>query len=281
MALVVNTNATSSLVQRNLAKANAAVNSSIERLATGYKINKAADNAAGLAIAQTFKTQSSGTLIAEENAQHGVNLLQTADGDLGTIHENLQRVRDLVLQASNDTYSASERAMITSEVTARVEEINRVANASKFSNINLLNGSSSNITLQVGANSGADSQLNIGGALIKSTATALNANFTASAITTALASASTANAFIANVDAAITKVSNARSSIGTYQNRLSSTLDSLSVRYENMSSSLSTIQDTDIASETANLTKAQILQQISSSLLSTANQNPSIVLNLL
>ena len=117
--------------------------------------------------------------------------------------------------------------------------------------------------------------------MIKATATALNANFTSSAITTALASASTANAFIANVDSAITKVSSARSSIGTYQNRLSSTLDSLSVRYENMSSSLSTIQDTDIASETANLTKAQILQQISTSLLSTANQNPSIVLNLI
>jgi flagellin len=250
-------------------------------LATGCKINKAADDAAGLAIAQTFKTQSSGTLIAEENAQHGVNLLQTADGDLGTIQENLQRVRDLVLQASSDTYSASERAMIASEVNARVEEITRVANASKFSNISLLNGSSSNITLQVGANSGADSQLNIGGALIKSTATALNANFTSSAITTALSSASGANAFIANVDSAISKVSTARSSIGTYQNRLSSTLDSLSVRYENMSSSLSTIQDTDIASETANLTKAQILQQISTSLLSTANQNPSIVLNLL
>lgn len=281
MALVVNTNATSNLVQRNLAKANAAVNSSIERLSTGYKINKAADNAAGLAIAQTFKTQSNGTLIAEENAQHGVNLLQTADGDLGTIQENLQRVRDLVLQASSDTYSASERAMIASEVNARVEEITRVANASKFSNISLLNGSSSSITLQVGANSGADSQLNIGGALIKSTATALNANFTSSAITTALSSASGANAFIANVDSAISKVSTARSSIGTYQNRLSSTLDSLSVRYENMSSSLSTIQDTDIASETANLTKAQILQQISTSLLSTANQNPSIVLNLL
>ena len=153
--------------------------------------------------------------------------------------------------------------------------------ASQFSNINLLDGSSSNVVLQVGANSGSDNQLNVGGALIKCTATALNASFTDSAITTALSTSAGANAFIANVDSAISKVSNARSSLGTYQNRLSTTLDSLSVRYENMNSSLSTIRDTDIAAETANFTKAQILQQISTSLLSIANQNPSIAINLL
>ena len=284
MSLVVNTNVTSTIVQKNLTNANSGVGKSVQRLSTGFKINKAADDAAGLAIAQGMKSQVSGTIVAEDNTQHGINLLQTAEGDLATIQENLQRVRDLTVQAANGTYAADEKKMIANEVNARMNEITRIAKVSKFSSINLLDTAKTAdaVTLQVGANSGADNQLSIGDCLIKATETALNSHFTSTYITdTALASSSAANTFIADVDSAISKVSTARSKLGAYQNRLETTLNSLSTRYENLSSSLSTIQDTDVASETANLTKQQILQQMSASLLATANQNPSIALNLL
>ena len=284
MSLVVNTNVTSTIVQKNLTNANSGVSKSVQRLSTGFKINKAADDAAGLAIAQGMKSQVSGTLVAEDNTQHGINLLQTAEGDLATIQENLQRVRDLTVQAANGTYAADEKAMIANEVNARMNEITRIAKVSKFSSITLLDTdkTADAVTLQVGANTGADNQLSIGDCLIKATATALNAHFTSTYINdTAFASSSAANTFIADVDSAISKVSTARSKLGAYQNRLETTLNSLSTRYENLSSSLSTIQDTDVASETANLTKQQILQQMSASLLATANQNPSIALNLL
>jgi len=282
MALVVNTNVTSNIVQGNLSAANSSVNKSIERLSTGYKINRASDDAAGLAIAKGFEAQSNGTLVAKDNTQHGVNLLQTAEGDLDVIQDNLQRIRDLTVQAANGTYSTSEKAMLAQEVNARIEEINRIATVSKFSDIALLNGTTtSQLILQVGANSGEYNQLDISDALIKSTATALNANLTAEYVTEAFKTSSGANAFIDEIDVAINKVSDSRSKIGAYQNRLESTLSSLDVRYQNMASSLSTIQDTDVASEAAALTQAQILQNVSASLLAQANNNPSIALNLL
>ena len=282
MGLVVNTNVTSNIVQGNLAAANNAVNKSIERLSTGYKINRASDDAAGLAIAKGFESQERGTAVAKDNTQHGVNLLQTAEGDLDVIQDNLQRIRDLTVQAANGTYSSSEKAMLAQEVNARINEINRIATVSKFSDISLLDGSTTGqLILQVGANSGTENQLNISDALIKSTATALSANLTKSYVTTAFQTSNGANAFINVIDSAIDKVSSSRSKIGAYQNRLESTLTSLDVRYQNMASSLSTIQDTDVASEAANLTKAQILQSVSASLLAQANNNPSVVLQLL
>ena len=282
MALVVNTNVTSNIVQGNLSAANSAVNKSIERLSTGYKINRASDDAAGLAISKGFESQSRGTLVAKDNTQHGVNLLQTAEGDLDVIQDNLQRIRDLTVQAANGTYSSSEKAMLAQEVNARISEINRIATVSKFSDITLLDGNStSQLVLQVGANSGETNQLNISDALIKSTATALSANLTSEYVTNAFKTSNGANAFIDDIDIAINKVSDSRSKMGAYQNRLESTLSSLDVRYQNMASSLSTIQDTDVAAEAAALTKAQILQNVSASLLAQANNNPSIALNLL
>ena len=281
MALVVNTNVTSNIVQRNLSSANSSVNTSIERLSTGFKINRSADDAAGLAIAQGFKSQSSGTLVAKDNTQHGINLLQTAEGDLNVIQDNLQRIRDLTVQAANGTYSTSEKAMLASEVKARIAEIDRLANVSEFSSIKLLDGTTSSMVLQVGANSGANDQLDISKAVIKATSTALCAKLTSDDVDTAFKKSATANEYLEEIDKAINKVSAARADIGAFQNRLTSTLNSLDVRYENMASSLSTIQDTDVASEAANLTKSQILQNVSVSLLAQANQNPSIALNLI
>ena len=282
MSIVVNTNVSSLMVQRNLNTANANVSKSIERLTTGYKINRAADDAAGLSISQNMLSQVNGTQVAQENTQHGINLLQTAEGDMSVIQDHLQRIRDLAVQAANGTYSTSEKLMIAQEVQARFEEITRVANVSQFSDIPLLSvDNNSALVLQIGANSGVNNRLDISDALIKMTATALNANFSSTGVTAAFSSSQTASDFIQTLDDAIDKVSEARSKIGAYQNRLESTLDSLAIKNENLSASLSELRDADVAKEAAELTKQQILQQSSATLLAQANSNPSIALSLL
>ena len=281
MSIVVNTNVPSMMVQRNLNTANSAVAKVTERLTTGYKINRAADDAAGLSISQNMLSQVNGTRVAQENTQHGINLLQTAEGDMSIIQDHLQRIRDLAVQAANGTYSESEKAMLAQEVKARFEEITRVANVSQFSDIPLLSADGTSLTLQIGANSGTDNRLGIGDALIKMTATALNANFNDAGVTTAFKTGQAASDFIAEIDNAINKVSVSRSKIGAYQNRLESTLQNLEIKDENLSASLSELRDADIAKEAAELTKQQILQQSSASLLAQANSNPSIALSLL
>ena len=148
MALVVNTNVTSNIVQRNLSSANSSVNTSIERLSTGFKINRSADDAAGLAIAQGFKSQSSGTLVAKDNTQHGINLLQTAEGDLDVIQDNLQRIRDLSVQAANGTYSTSEKAMLAGEVKARIAAQMSLEDKKKFADVVLDNSGTLDATLE-------------------------------------------------------------------------------------------------------------------------------------
>ena len=282
MSIVVNTNVSSLMVQRNLNAANTNVGKTIERLTTGYKINRAADDAAGLSISQNMLSQVNGTQVAQENTQHGINLLQTAEGDMSVIQDHLQRIRDLAVQAANGTYSTSEKTMLAQEVQARFKEITRIANVSQFSDIPLLSvDNNSALVLQVGANSGVDNQLDISDALVKMTATALDANFSETGITAAFATSQAASDFIGTIDKAIDKVSDARSKIGAYQNRLESTLDSLAIKNENLSASLSELRDADIAKEAAELTKQQILQQSSATLLAQANSNPSIALSLL
>ena len=282
MSIVVNTNVPSLMVQRNLNTANANVGKSIERLTTGFKINRAADDAAGLAISQNMLSQVNGTQVAQENTQHGINLLQTAEGDMSVIQDHLQRIRDLAVQAANGTYSTSEKLMIAQEVQARFDEITRVANVSQFSDIPLLSvDNNTALVLQIGANSGVDNRLDISDAMIKMTATALNANFSATGVTASFSTSKAASNFIATLDDAINKVSDARSKIGAYQNRLESTLDSLAIKNENLSASLSELRDADVAKEAAELTKQQILQQSSATLLAQANSNPSIALSLL
>ncbi len=282
MSIVVNTNVSSLMVQRNLTAANNNVSKSIERLTTGFKINRAADDAAGLSISENMLAQVNGTTVAQENTQHGINLLQTAEGDISVIQDHLQRIRDLAVQAANGTYSTDERLMIQEEVLSRFEEITRVANVSKFADIPLLSKDENpDLVLQVGANSGPDNRLDISDALIKMTATALNADFNEAGIEGSFSSGLNASNFIATIDEAIQEVSDARSKIGAYQNRLEATLESLTIKNENLSASLSQLRDADIAKEAAELTKQQILQQSSAQLLTQANSNPQIALTLL
>ena len=281
MGIVINTNVASIQVQRSLGNAKSAINSSLEKLSTGYKINDAADDAAGLSISQSLQSQESGQGVAQENAQIGVNLLQTAEGDLGVIQDNLQRIRDLSVQAANGTYGTAERSAIQSEVQQRVNEITRVANSSAFNQIKLLSGASTTLTLQIGPNfqSGAISlnTLTIGAPLQKATATQLGINNVSSYFTSSIKAAS----FVNLVTTAISTISSNRSTIGSLQNRLDSAIQSLSVRQQNLSAADSQIRDVDVASETANLTRNQILEQASVSLLAQANQSPNIALSLI
>ena len=280
MSIVVNTNVSSLVVQQSLSNATQSINSSLEKLSTGYRINSAADDAAGLVISQGLESQQRGSEVASTNAQTGVNLLQTAEGDLGIIQDNLQRIRDLSVQAANGTYSSSERTAIKSEVTARMSEINRIAKSSSFNTINLLDGSHSSLTLQIGTTSGvALNTLSIGAPLSKATSSSLGIQ--QSVLNAAFNTAAAAASFISVVDTAISNVSTKRAQIGSLQNRLESAIQSLAIKDQNTSAAESGIRDVDIAQESASLTKEQILQQASAALLAQANQAPQIALKLI
>ena len=286
MGIVVNTNVSSLLVQRSLSSATAGVSKSLERLSTGYRVNRAADDAAGLTISEALKAQARGSVVAASNAQAGVNLLQTAEGDLGIIQENLQRIRDLAIQAANGTNGTTERDAIKDEVEQRVKEISRIATSSAFNSIKLLDGTQTSLSLQIGPNFNSTAvtlnSLTIGTPLGKADATALGINTTTSTfLTTSFSSSIKSSSYISLIDSAISTISNRRSTIGSLQNRLESTIQSLAVKKENVMAAESRIRDVDVAKEAATLTKNQILQQASASLLAQANQAPSVALSLI
>lgn len=283
MGLVINTNIPSLIAQRNLSQNTQNLNKSLERLASGYKINRAVDDAAGLSISESLRGQIRGTEKAIGNTQDGVNILQIAEGALSVIGENLQRIRELTVQAANDTNSTNERNAIKAEVKARIDDIDRIAQTTKGNNVYLLNGLSTQFTLQIGANStAATNTLNLGPIFQKSTASALFSTGTMTAdVSAAYVSGGSCRNFLADIDRAINNVFSRRSTLGAYQNRLESTVQSLSITVENLRASESRIRNVDIASETATLTKNQILQQASTSILAQANQTPALAMQLL
>lgn len=294
MSIVVNTNLGSLMVQKNLNAASTGLQTSIERMSTGMKINKAADDAAGLSIATNLNTQIRGSQVAQSNIQQGITLLQKTEGDLGSIQENIARIRDLAATAANGINSSDAKSAIIKEVKARVAEINKTADGSDFNGVKLLDGkttggkgiSKDGMRLQVGANSASATNSITVSASVFAAARAtgvglLGASGGYTTVDAAFATASTAATFLKSCDSALKNVSDRRSDIGAFQNRLQSNMDTLNVGIENMSAAKSVIMDTDVAKESANLTKAQILQQVSVSLLSQANQTPAIALSLI
>lgn len=284
MSLTINTNVTSLIAQRNLYNNNTRVSKSLERLSSGYRINRAADDAAGLSISEGLRSQIRGTKQAVANAQDGINILQVAEGGLSVISENLQRIRELTVQAANDTYASAERDAIAQEVDARLDDIDRIAGSLRFNSITLLDGTASSFTLQIGPNASAQTNsLLVGNVLQTADVSALQ--ISATQVTTGANgyfSAHTAcRNFLTTLDNAISIVNSRRSLIGAYQNRLESTVESLSITTENLSATESKIRDLDIAAESANMTKNQILQQSALSVLAQANQGPSMALQLL
>jgi flagellin len=279
MSITVNNNIASLVAQRNLSKSTSELTKSIERLSSGYKINRAADDAAGLAISEGLRGQIRGNTQAISNVQDGINLLQIAESGLSVINENLQRVRELCIQAANDTNGSVERGAILAEINARIDDITRIAKTAKFNNIQLLNGTQSTALLQVGANGEVSTNtIDIAPVLVDSQSSTLGITLS---ITGALWTSNLIRSYIGLLDTAISSITSRRSKIGAYQNRLDSTLSNLTVMNENIESSESRIRDVDIAKETANMTKNQILQQASASVLTQANQIPQLALTLM
>ncbi len=273
MAQVINTNVMSLNAQRNLSTNSASLATTIQRLSSGLRINSAKDDAAGLAISQRMTTQVRGMDVAARNANDGISLAQTAEGALSSIGENMQRIRELAVQAANGTNSAEDRAALQKEVVQLSEEISRVTDNSSFNGTKLLDGSTTSFTIQVGADAGADNQISISTVDMSATATAVAA--------LDISSASGATAALTAIDTQLQTVNTARADLGAIQNRFSSVISNLQNSSENLSAARSRIQDTDYAKETAELTRTQILQQAGTAMLAQAKSVPQNVLSLL
>ena len=258
---------------RNLGTSNAALGKSLEKLSSGFRINRAGDDAAGLVISQKLRAEVSGLKQATRNAQDGISFAQTAEGALGEVHNMLNRMRDLSVQAANDTNDTDARNAIKSEVGALASEINRIGTDTTFSGATVFSATALNF--QVGsAGTGNQIQVTVG---------ALDATNLGGADLTSLQvdTAANARASIASIDDAIAAVSTSRGNLGAAQNRFESVINNLQVTTENLSASQSRIRDTDMASEMVEFTKNQILQQAGTAMLGQANQLPQSVLKLL
>ena len=263
MSLRINNNIEAFNAHRQLTGTSDRVQKSMERLSSGSRINRAADDAAGLAISEKLRGQIRGLSQAQRNAQDGVSLVQTAEGSLNEVHSMLQRVRELAVQYSNGTLSTSDKAAITAEAAQLQSEIERIGTTTNFNGIQLLS-SATTISFQVGAND----------------------NDTIAVTTASLGSKVgtidvSATGAISAIDAAIGNVSTMRSTFGAVQNRLEHTLNNISTYQENLTASESRIRDVDMASEMVNFSKLQILQQAGTAMLAQANQAPQGVLSLL
>ena len=279
MALRINYNLASSSAQRGLGASQEAYAKQANRLSTGLRINSASDDAAGMAVSEKLKNQVRGLNQAQRNAQDGISLIQTAEGALTETHSLLARMRELAVQSSNDTLSASDRANLQVEFTALYAEVDRISSTTAFNGIYLLNNAdvATGMTLQIGANNGNTFTLTVGGAQMST----LNSNFNSTATLTTIGYQSTASTVISALDTAVNAVSTARAGLGALQNRLESVGRSLAVASENTAAANSRVADADIASSMSELVRAQILQQAGISVLAQANQAPSLVLQLL
>ena len=278
MAITVNTNIPSLTAQASLNKATNAMNTAMQRMSTGLKINSSKDDAAGMAVANKLDYKVSSLKVAQDNAQMGTSMLDTMEGVMGVINDNLTRIRDLTEQAANGTYGSDAIGAIKTEINSRLTEINRVANSAEFNGKKLLDGTTSSVVLQVGIDGTSNSQITLDSSIFqKSTTDATGLNI---ADVPANWDDAQARTYLSSVDGAIAKITNAMTAIGGKQAAISSAMESAQVMATNLTSASSLIKDADIAEESSNYIKQQILQQTSASLLATANQAPSIALNL-
>jgi flagellin len=275
MGLRIQNNVEAFNTHRQLTATSSAASKAMEKLSSGYRINRAADDAAGLAISEKMRGQIGGLAQAQRNAQDGISLVQTAEGALGEVHSMLQRVRDLRVQFGNDTLSTDDRAAIRSEAAALASEITAIRDKTQFNGLDLLDGSPATLNFQVGANDGEVVSVTTGSisAGAGMTEAVLPATYAGDAAFTALS--------LADIDTAITEISTKRSEFGAVQNRLEHRLANLATYQENLVASESRIRDVDMAKEMTNFTKLNILQQAGTSMLAQANQAPQNILSLL
>jgi len=278
MALTINTNISSLNAQRNLNSSQTALQQSMQRLSSGLRINSAKDDAAGLAISDRMTAQIRGMNQAARNANDGISMAQTAEGSMQEITNMLQRMRELAVQGANEsTYGSSDMASINEEIQQNGQEIGRIINVTQFNGRNVLADTSGTWTFQVGANTSVNDTITVG---------AMNLNDSMGAITGYGAGVSASGnpdyqSIMTNIDGALNYIDQQRGTLGAVQNRFESTISNLNNVVENLSASRSRIQDADIAQETSEMTKQNILQQAGVAILAQANQTPQLALSLL
>lgn len=278
MPSIINTNLASLNAQRNSNTSQLALSTAMQRLSSGLRVNSAKDDAAGLAIAERMNSQVKGMNVAIRNANDGISLSQTAEGALGKMTDSLQRMRELAVQSANGTNSATDRTALGNEFTQLQAEITRVIGNSTFNDQKLFDSAAAGtgFQFQVGAGTTGDNQITVNSADLST-----GDLFTSTQGATKIDTAADALTAITNIDKAITQASTVRSTFGAAQSRLDAVVSNLQVNVENTSAAKSRIMDADFATETASLSRAQILQQAGNAMISQANQLPQQVLSLL
>ncbi|GGD60003.1 flagellin domain-containing protein [Caballeronia sp. LZ025] len=272
--LNINTNTLSQATQKNLAGSQSALSSAINRLSSGKRINSAADDAAGLAISTNMTSYVNALNQGVSNANNAISMIQTASGGLSSTTDNLQRVRQLAVQAADGSLSDTQRGYLQTEVTQRLGELDRVANQTTFNGQAMLSGSVSSVSFQIGAVANQTLSVDFGSVSMGSTGLF-------GSVSVDISTASGAQDVIGYVDTALDTVNTLQSTLGAEQNRFTSAVTSLQSQSTNLTAAQSAITDADFAQETANLSKAQVLQQAGISVLAQANSMPQQVLKLL
>jgi flagellin len=274
MSIVVQTNVASLQAQKNLSTNQKALAASFNKLSSGYRINSAADDAAGLAISESMKMQIRSFAVAERNANDAISMAQTAEGSLGEVSGILGRMRELAMQGSNGSLQTGDRSYLDTEFQSMKSEIQRIQGSTTFNNVKILQTAASTIAFQVGINTGANNQISI---------TFGNINLAALLTTSNKVSGTAGNstAALTAIDSALKTVSTSRATFGAAMNRLSVTTSNLQTVSTNISAANSRIRDVDVAEETASMSREQVLAQAGASVLAQANQSPQFALTLL
>jgi flagellin len=274
MALTVNTNVASLNAQRNLATNQSSLSTVFQRLSSGLRVNSAKDDAAGLAVAEGLSSLVRGNNVALRNANDGISVGQTADGALGQIANNLQRIREIAVQSANGSISDTQRTYLQKEVTQLTDEITRVISGTDFNGTKLLDGTSSTINIQDGSGSASTDSISVGLANLSQ----LNSNISGTIDVTSTSNATTA---LGQIDSDLSAVIASRADFGAVQNRFDAVIANLQTYTESLTAARGRIVDADFAAETASLTRGQILQQASTAILAQANALPQNALTLL
>jgi flagellin len=278
MSMFVNTNVSALNAQRQLMNSSSALNTSFERLSSGFRINRASDDAAGLQISERMTTQVNGLDQAVRNANDAISLTQTAEGAISETTNSLQRIRQLAIQAQNGINSSADRVALNKEVVALRTEISRISTDTQFNGVNILDGGFSAAFL-IGANSGQNISVNLSTGNLGSITGFSNGGL--GIATLSIGTAAAASSAMDSIDAAISGLNAVRADLGATTNRFQSTIRNLTSISENVTAARSQIRDTDFAKETSELTRNQIIQQASTTILSQANQRPQAALQLL
>ena len=281
MALTVRTNMAAIGAINNLNKTQNSLSSSLGKISSGLRINRAADDAAGMSVATRMNSDNTSLKQSMRNTNDGISMVQTAEGGLGELHNILVRMRELSVQASNETYNSTDRSMIATEMGQLKEEYDRIATTANFNRIDILRGSDTAFNIQVGIHDNADNRININLASLNSTLGAVGLSFGANGGITGSASLGNAQSNISTIDSALSEIATRRARLGAIQNRLENALSEATNYSENLSSSQSQIMDVDYATESADMTRYQIQQQAGVAALAQAKAIPQSIISLL